>query len=459
MTSLSSVVIIWALVTQEVYSKIQETCTVKLETQIDDGLCTNQTILSFSSKECANNSVCSKVRKMIYITSKPYSHLIVNDLLSTCCGKCAQKYLNIENVTNLSEITPELVENVDFIFPVFGRTEAPNLYGRWFLPIFETPSLCLLTLQREALLGKLIMSCVKMYPLLIIGALMVMISGFFCWLMERKRNESQFPRGFMLGWFEGIWWSFISMTTVGYGDKAPKSFPARLFSVIWIIVGVITFSLVTAMLTSEITQFNAQPPLQMEDRKIGVMRDHEHEMIIVAHHGGIIVPVEKDNFSHGILKLMNMLYAQEIDGFVMDFYEMMLYYHMYENHPEYRNVNQMLKKTSLNEIPHEERFSYGLLMKEEKDYKFFKGFIISNRDTMNSCNHLILRKYGRDLRSLHTKHSTLFETDGDIFWPTFVSCTIVVAIISICDAAYDLRRRIWTGQWKCQDEFKDDFSC
>merc|ERR1711962_1046511 len=102
---------------------------------------------------------------------------------------------------------------------------------------------------------------------------MVMISGFLCWLLERKRNETQFPRGFMLGWFEGIWWSFISMTTVGYGDKAPKSFPARLFSVIWIIVGIISFSLVTAMLTSEITAANQDPPPSMEDARIGLVRE------------------------------------------------------------------------------------------------------------------------------------------------------------------------------------------
>ena len=28
------------------------------------------------------------------------------------------------------------------------------------------------------------------------------------------------------------------MTTVGYGDKAPKRIPGRLFAVVWILVGI-----------------------------------------------------------------------------------------------------------------------------------------------------------------------------------------------------------------------------
>ena len=91
------------------------------------------------------------------------------------------------------------------------------------------------------------------------------------------------------------------MTTVGYGDKAPKSIPARLFSVIWIIVGIISFSLVTAMRTSEITAANTEPLPTMEDAKIGLVRDHLYETIVVADLGGIISTVDKnEEFSNAV---------------------------------------------------------------------------------------------------------------------------------------------------------------
>ena len=32
---------------------------------------------------------------------------------------------------------------------------------------------------------------------------------------ERKENTEQFPESFSHGVFEGFWWAFITMTTVG----------------------------------------------------------------------------------------------------------------------------------------------------------------------------------------------------------------------------------------------------
>ena len=72
------------------------------------------------------------------------------------------------------------------------------------------------------------------------------------------------------------------MTTVGYGDKAPKSAGARLFAIFWIIIGITTFSLVTAMLSAEISKHNNLPKPNMEHARVGVIRDHPFESVIIA---------------------------------------------------------------------------------------------------------------------------------------------------------------------------------
>ena len=64
---------------------------------------------------------------------------------------------------------------------------------------------------------------------------------------------------------------FVTLS-LGYGDKAPKSVLARLFSIVWIFIGITIFTLITAMLTAEITEHNNLPPPTMTGARVGVIR-------------------------------------------------------------------------------------------------------------------------------------------------------------------------------------------
>jgi voltage-gated potassium channel len=41
-----------------------------------------------------------------------------------------------------------------------------------------------------------------------------------------------------LGWIDSLYFSVVSLTTVGYGDIAPKTLPGKVFVIFYLLVGV-----------------------------------------------------------------------------------------------------------------------------------------------------------------------------------------------------------------------------
>lgn len=78
----------------------------------------------------------------------------------------------------------------------------------------------------------------------------IFIGGFFVWLFERKRNP-QFAGKRGIG--SGFWWSAVTMTTVGYGDKAPVTFGGRIVGLIWMFLSLVIVSSLVAAISSSLT--------------------------------------------------------------------------------------------------------------------------------------------------------------------------------------------------------------
>ncbi len=88
-----------------------------------------------------------------------------------------------------------------------------------------------------------------------LGALVValLVAGLVVWLLERRRNAEQFGGGTAQGIGSGFWWAAVTMTTVGYGDKAPRTFGGRAVALVWMFFSIVTISGFTAAIASALT--------------------------------------------------------------------------------------------------------------------------------------------------------------------------------------------------------------
>jgi len=120
----------------------------------------------------------------------------------------------------------------------------------------------------------------------IIGALIggLVIVGIIIWLLERKKNKEHFGGDVKKGIGDGIWWSVVTMTTVGYGDKAPKSLAGRLIATVWIFSGVILVSVFIATITSALTvsqlEYAIGGPEDLPNVTVGTIRHTTSEVYL-----------------------------------------------------------------------------------------------------------------------------------------------------------------------------------
>ncbi|WP_158551465.1 transporter substrate-binding domain-containing protein [Rhodohalobacter sp. SW132] len=134
-------------------------------------------------------------------------------------------------------ITSEREESVDFTHPFFvtglGIAVSYQPTGAWqsFLAIFSFDFLWVLLLL----------------------FLLLLFWGFLVWIFERKENTEEFGGSAAEGVGSGFWWAAVTMTTVGYGDKSPRTLGGRIIGFIWMFTGIVVISFFTASIASSLT--------------------------------------------------------------------------------------------------------------------------------------------------------------------------------------------------------------
>lgn len=81
----------------------------------------------------------------------------------------------------------------------------------------------------------------------------LLLSGALVWFFERQHNREEFDTKAARGIGAGFWWAAVTMTTVGYGDKSPRSLGGRIVGLVWMFTSVIIISSFTASIAASLT--------------------------------------------------------------------------------------------------------------------------------------------------------------------------------------------------------------
>lgn len=91
--------------------------------------------------------------------------------------------------------------------------------------------------------------------LIAVGIFLIILAivGLLFWLAERKESPDQFPKNPLRGIGTGMWLAIVTMSTTGYGDKAPITLAGRIVAGTWMVISIIFATSMVAGIASTLT--------------------------------------------------------------------------------------------------------------------------------------------------------------------------------------------------------------
>lgn len=140
--------------------------------------------------------------------------------------------------------------------PLAGAFERSTLFPHWMDFVLAMPSHGL-------------------FSVLIAGVLGLVLFAILFWLAERKVQNSHFAGHPWQAIGSAFWFSAVTMTTVGYGDKTPMTPLGRALALVWMLFGILLISAFTATVASTVAWSRTSSAVtQLSDLarfKVGVM--------------------------------------------------------------------------------------------------------------------------------------------------------------------------------------------
>jgi len=209
--------------------------------------------------------------------------------------------------------------------------------------------------------------------------LMLLFWGALVWIFERQENKEEFGGSATEGIGSGFWWAAVTMTTVGYGDKSPRTPAGRVVGFIWMFTAIIVISFFTASIASSLT-------VTQLDNRVGGPEDLPFVRVGALEHSATMDFLDSEriraNSFASIGEGLSAVDANEIDAFVHD--APIIQYYSQLN---FRNKVRVLPNTFNDQY-------YGIAMPLGADYRNEMNRIILDYIASEEWNDLTNRFLG-----------------------------------------------------------------
>jgi polar amino acid transport system substrate-binding protein len=112
--------------------------------------------------------------------------------------------------------------------------------------------------------------------------LFVLVFAVLIWFAERRVNHREFRKSHK-GILDGVWWAFVTMTTVGYGDKVPKSRMGRVLTIIWMLYAIAVFFVFSELTVTKL-RYGINSMDDLRNLKVGTMESTGYSDMLRINH-------------------------------------------------------------------------------------------------------------------------------------------------------------------------------
>lgn len=149
------------------------------------------------------------------------------------------------------------------------------------------------------------------------------IVGTLFWLAERKKSPDQFSAKPMKGIGNGMWLAIVTMSTVGYGDMAPRTAAGRIIAGSWIVIAIISATSMVAGIASVLTMTGMDSTVvqnieQLSGRKTATIMGSPATSFIKEHNSKLVTVNSLD-------EAMALLEAHKVDAVIYDRPQLLYY--------------------------------------------------------------------------------------------------------------------------------------